>query len=67
VRPECQHLKTPPVEYLRRFYYDTITHSHPALEYLIALVGPDRVCSAAISVSTCLTSGRWRWSPSTRA
>ncbi len=43
VRPECQHLKTPPVEYLRRFYYDTITHSHPALEYLIALVGPDRV------------------------
>ena len=43
VRPECQHLKTPPVEYLRRFYYDTITHAQPALEYLIALVGPDRV------------------------
>ena len=43
VREECRHLKTPPVDYLRRFYYDTITHSHPALEYLISLVGPDRV------------------------
>ena len=43
VREECRHLKTPPVEYLRRFYYDTITHSQPALEYLISLVGPDRV------------------------
>jgi len=43
VREECQHLKTPPVDYLRRFYYDTITHAQPALEYLINLVGPDRV------------------------
>ena len=43
VREECKHLKTPPVDYLRRFYYDTITHAHPALEYLINLVGPDRV------------------------
>lgn len=43
VRDECKHLKTPPVDYLRRFYYDTITHAHPALEYLINLVGPDRV------------------------
>ena len=25
------------VEYLRRFYYDTITHAHPALDYLISL------------------------------
>ena len=43
VRPECQHLKTPPIDYLRRFYYDTITHAHPALDYLIDLVGADRV------------------------
>ena len=43
VRPECRHLKSPPDTYLRRFYYDTITHSHPALDYLISLVGPDRV------------------------
>ena len=43
VRDECKHLKNPPVGYLRRFYYDTITHAAPALEYLIDLVGPDRV------------------------
>ncbi|MBF0277230.1 MAG: amidohydrolase [SAR324 cluster bacterium] len=43
VRPECQHLKNPPLDYLKRFYYDTITHSQPALEYLIGLVGADRV------------------------
>jgi len=43
VRPECQHLKTPPLDYLRRFYYDTITHLEPALQYLIGLVGADRV------------------------
>ncbi|MDE0113141.1 MAG: amidohydrolase family protein [Albidovulum sp.] len=43
VRPECRHLKNPPDSYLRRFYYDTITHSHPALDYLITLVGADRV------------------------
>lgn len=43
VREECKHLKTAPDQYLRRFYYDTITHSHPALKYLISLVGPDRV------------------------
>jgi aminocarboxymuconate-semialdehyde decarboxylase len=43
VRAECQHLKTAPIEYLRRFYYDTITHLEPALKYLIDLVGADRV------------------------
>lgn len=43
VRPECRHLPNPPDSYLRRFYYDTITHSHPALDYLISLVGTDRV------------------------
>ena len=43
VRPECQHLKEPPVNYLRRFYYDTISHSPEALDYLLKLVGIDRV------------------------
>ena len=33
----------PPSAYLRRFYYDTITHHEPALQYLISLVGSDRV------------------------
>lgn len=43
VREECKHLETAPEEYLRRFYYDTITHNPSALEYLINLVGADRV------------------------
>ncbi len=43
VRDECKHLKTPPNDYLRRFYYDTVTHSYPALDCLISLVGADRV------------------------
>ena len=43
VREECRHLATQPEAYLRRFYYDTITHNYSALEYLIRLVGADRV------------------------
>jgi len=43
VRPECRHLKNPPESYLRRFYYDTITHAEKPLTYLLDLVGPDRV------------------------
>ena len=43
VRPECKHLERSPREYLRRFHYDTITHSPEALTYLIDLVGADRV------------------------
>ena len=43
VRPECRHLTNSPEMYLRRFYYDTITHSHEALDFLISLVGADRV------------------------
>lgn len=43
VRTECQHLKRPPTAYLRRFTYDTITHSPEALQYLVRLVGADRV------------------------
>lgn len=43
VRPECKHLLNGPINYLRRFYYDTVTHSAPALSYLIDQVGADRV------------------------
>jgi aminocarboxymuconate-semialdehyde decarboxylase len=43
VRPECRHLERSPRDYLRRFHYDTITHSPEALTYLIDLVGADRV------------------------
>jgi len=43
VRSECNHLKRPPLAYLRRFTYDTVSHSAEALRYLIGLVGADRV------------------------
>lgn len=44
VRKETRELtKTSPNKYLRRFYYDTITHDPRALRYLIDLVGADRV------------------------
>lgn len=35
--------KRRPSAYLRRFHYDTITHSEAALRHLIGLVGSDRV------------------------
>lgn len=44
VRPEARtHLQTPPSEYLRRFYYDTVTHDDAALRMLIDTVGADRM------------------------
>ena len=43
VRPECRHLVKGPVDYLRRFYYDTVTHSEATLSFLIDQVGADRV------------------------
>jgi aminocarboxymuconate-semialdehyde decarboxylase len=44
VRPEPkQHLPIPPMEYVRRFYFDSIAHSRPALDYLIRTFGADRV------------------------
>src|SRR5262252_10657478 len=43
VRLECSSLKKPPSSYLRRFNYDTISHSPQSLNYLIKLVGADRV------------------------
>jgi aminocarboxymuconate-semialdehyde decarboxylase len=43
VRDECKALKKPPSSYLRRFTYDTISHAPESLDYLIKLVGVDRV------------------------
>ena len=37
------NIKQPPSAYLRRFYYDCLTHSEPALRMLIDTVGMDRV------------------------
>lgn len=36
-------LKKPPTESLNRFYFDTITHSADALEFLVGSAGADRV------------------------
>ena len=33
----------PPSTYLRRFWYDTITHASTPLSFLVDLVGSDRV------------------------
>ncbi len=43
VRQECRALKKRPSSYLRRFSYDTISHAPESLNYLISLVGADRV------------------------
>lgn len=44
VRPEARNKARRPFSaYLRRFTYDTISHSPEALRYLIGLVGTDRV------------------------
>jgi aminocarboxymuconate-semialdehyde decarboxylase len=44
VRSEARvNIQQPPSAYLNRFYYDCLTHSEPALRYLIDTVGVDRV------------------------
>ncbi len=43
VRAELKHMTRPPSSYLRRFHYDTITHSDSILTNLIEQVGADRV------------------------
>ena len=44
VRPEARvNLQQPPSRYLSSFYYDCLTHSEPALRFLIDTVGADRV------------------------
>ena len=36
-------IKKPPTEYLKQFYFDTITHDAVVLKSLVDLVGADRV------------------------
>lgn len=43
VRADLKHIKHAPVEYLRRFYYDTVGYSDDVLEYVVRVVGADRV------------------------
>lgn len=44
VRQEARvNIQQPPSTYLDKFYYDCLTHSEPALRYLIDSVGIDRV------------------------
>jgi aminocarboxymuconate-semialdehyde decarboxylase len=42
-RPECQTIKRPPSEYLKRFTYDTISYSEEVLGDMVKLVGADRI------------------------
>ena len=42
-RPDLRHVKHSPLEYLRRFYYDTVGYSDHVLEYLVKVIGADRV------------------------
>jgi aminocarboxymuconate-semialdehyde decarboxylase len=43
VRKENKHLAQAPSTYLRRFTYDTIAHSKPIMEFVISMVGADRI------------------------
>src|SRR6202166_1481499 len=47
VRKEAKHLAQAPSSYLRRFTYDTISHSRPILEFVISQVGADRVMTGS--------------------
>ena len=42
-RADLKHIKQSPLEYLRRFYYDTIGYSDAVVDYLVRTVGDDRV------------------------
>jgi len=43
IRGECKVIPRPPSEYLRRFTYDTISYSAPVMDYLVELVGVERI------------------------
>jgi aminocarboxymuconate-semialdehyde decarboxylase len=42
-RPELAHMTAEPASYLRRFHFDTVTHSDQSLTFLVDLVGADRI------------------------
>jgi len=64
-----------PSTYLRRFWYDTITHAGKPFEFLIELVGPDRIMvgtdlpfdMADQRFRTYLSTGAYALAPATRA
>ena len=57
VRVEArQRAKKKPSEYLRSFYYDTIVHTDAALEFLIKVVGADRVI---FGTDYAMNMGEW--------
>ena len=43
IRGECKVIPRRPSEYLRRFTYDTISYSTPIMDYLVELVGAERI------------------------
>jgi len=43
VRKELAHMKRPASAYLRRFYYDTVSHHPRIMRFLIEMVGADRI------------------------
>jgi aminocarboxymuconate-semialdehyde decarboxylase len=43
VRGESKTIARPPSEYLKRFTYDTISYFAPIMDYLVGLVGADRI------------------------
>ena len=43
VRKELAHMTQPPSAFLRRFYYDTVSHHPLIMKFLTELVGADRV------------------------
>jgi len=42
-RADLKHINQQPLDYLRRFYYDTVGYSDHVLEYLVKVIGADRV------------------------
>ncbi|MCL4799217.1 MAG: amidohydrolase family protein [Burkholderiales bacterium] len=42
-RQDLKHIARAPIDYLRSFYYDTIGYSDDVLEYLVRVIGADRV------------------------
>jgi aminocarboxymuconate-semialdehyde decarboxylase len=54
VRDELKYLPQAPSDYLRRFMYDTITHSKPIMEFVIKQVGSERVM---VGSDYCFTMG----------
>jgi aminocarboxymuconate-semialdehyde decarboxylase len=47
VRPECRKsIRRSPLDYMKQFYFDTISHNAEALRFLLSMVGADRVLMA---------------------